>query len=86
MELHVSVDEADVGSVQVGQEASFTVDAYPNRRFSAHITQVHFASSNTKSSRVVERLQSGERDVHRRCDLRDRARSGQSASCCCVRA
>jgi HlyD family secretion protein len=50
MELHVSVDEADVGSVEVGQEATFTVDAYPSRRFSAHITQVHFASSNTKSS------------------------------------
>ncbi|MBM0104215.1 efflux RND transporter periplasmic adaptor subunit [Steroidobacter sp. S1-65] len=50
MELHVSVDEADVGAVEVGQEASFTVDAYPNRRFNAHITQVHFASSNTKSS------------------------------------
>jgi len=50
MELHVSVDEADVGSVAVGQEASFTVDAFPNRRFQAHITQVHFASSNTKAS------------------------------------
>lgn len=50
MELHVSVDEADVGSVALGQQASFTVDAYPNRRFSAHITKVHFASSNTKSS------------------------------------
>src|SRR5690606_31005581 len=50
MELHVSVDEADVGSVALGQQATFTVDAYPNRRFSAHITKVHFASSNTKSS------------------------------------
>jgi HlyD family secretion protein len=50
MELHVAVDEADVGAVQVGQEATFTVDAFPNRRFSARITQVHFASSNTKSS------------------------------------
>lgn len=50
MELHVSVDEADVGSVNLGQQATFTVDAYPNRRFSAHITKVHFASSNTKSS------------------------------------
>jgi HlyD family secretion protein len=50
MELHVSVDEADVGSVNMGQDASFTVDAFPNRRFSARITQVHFASSNTKSS------------------------------------
>jgi HlyD family secretion protein len=50
MELHVSVDEADVGSVQVGQTASFTVDAFPSRTFSAHITQVHFASNNTQKS------------------------------------
>jgi HlyD family secretion protein len=50
MELHVSVDEADVGSVQVGQKASFTVDAFPSRTFNAHITQVHFASNNTQKS------------------------------------
>lgn len=50
MELHVSVDEADVGSVKMGQEATFTVDAFPNRTFSAHITQVHYASSNTQKS------------------------------------
>lgn len=50
MELHVLVDEADVGTVEVGQEASFTVDAFPNRRFNARITRVAFASSNTKSS------------------------------------
>ncbi len=50
MELHVAVDEADVGSVEVGQKATFTVDAYPNRRFSAHITQVHLASNNTQKS------------------------------------
>jgi HlyD family secretion protein len=50
MELHVAVDEADVGSVQNGQQATFTVDAFPSRRFSAHITQVHFASSNTQKS------------------------------------
>lgn len=50
MELHVSVDEADVGAVEVGQNATFTVDAFPNRTFSARITQVHFASNNTSSS------------------------------------
>ena len=50
MELHVSVDEADVGSVQVGQKATFTVDAFPSRTFSALITQVHYASSNTQKS------------------------------------
>ncbi|HEU4602551.1 MAG TPA: efflux RND transporter periplasmic adaptor subunit [Steroidobacteraceae bacterium] len=50
MELHVAVDEADVGSVQEGQKATFTVDAFPNRSFTAHITQVHFASNNTQKS------------------------------------
>jgi HlyD family secretion protein len=50
MELHVSVDEADVGAVAVGQEASFSVDAFPNRSFQARITQVHFASNNTQKS------------------------------------
>lgn len=50
MELHVAVDEADVGAVRSGQQATFTVDAFPNRRFSARITQVHFASNNTQES------------------------------------
>lgn len=50
MELHVAVDEADVGAVEVGQDATFTVDAFPNRHFSAKITQVHFASNNTQQS------------------------------------
>ncbi|MBN1842668.1 MAG: efflux RND transporter periplasmic adaptor subunit [Deltaproteobacteria bacterium] len=44
MELHVGVDEADVGQVKEGQEATFTVDAYPDRNFPALITQVRFGS------------------------------------------
>ncbi len=43
MELKVAVDEADVGQVAAGQTATFTVDAYPDRRFPATITQVRFA-------------------------------------------
>lgn len=43
MELNVAVDEADVGQVTAGLEAEFTVDAYPNRRFPATITQVRFS-------------------------------------------
>jgi len=43
MELHVAVDEADVGKITERQEAVFTVDAYPERSFPAHITQVRFA-------------------------------------------
>ncbi len=44
MELQVDVDEADVGQVKAGQEATFTVDAYPNRAFPARITAVYFGS------------------------------------------
>ncbi len=43
MELHVAVDEADVGSINEGQAAQFTVDAWPERSFAARITQVRFA-------------------------------------------
>ncbi|MBI5557625.1 MAG: efflux RND transporter periplasmic adaptor subunit [Deltaproteobacteria bacterium] len=44
MELQVDVDEADVGQVREGQQASFTVDAYPDRIFPARITQVRYGA------------------------------------------
>ncbi|AOW11956.1 efflux transporter periplasmic adaptor subunit [Hydrogenophaga crassostreae] len=49
LELSASVDEADVGSVQVGQKASFTVSAYPSRKFPAAITRVAFGSTTTNN-------------------------------------
>ncbi|MBU0966688.1 MAG: efflux RND transporter periplasmic adaptor subunit [Proteobacteria bacterium] len=47
MELHVDVDEADVGQVKEGQQATFTVDAYPDRIFPAHITQVRYGAQTS---------------------------------------
>jgi len=47
MDLHVNVDEADVGKVQEGQEATFSVAAYPNRTFAARIIQARYGSSTT---------------------------------------
>jgi HlyD family secretion protein len=47
MQLRVSVDEADVGQVRPGQKATFTVDAYPGRRFPATLERVDLASSST---------------------------------------
>jgi HlyD family secretion protein len=44
MELHVSVDEADVGQVKEGQSASFTVDAWPDRAFDAKVQQVRYGA------------------------------------------
>jgi len=47
MRLQVNVDEADVGMVEVGQEASFTVSAHPARRYPAKITRVAYGSTTT---------------------------------------
>lgn len=44
MELEVDVDEADVSKVAVGQQASFTVDAWPGRTYQAVITRVSYGS------------------------------------------
>lgn len=43
MELHLDIDESDIGQVAEGQEASFNVGAYPDRRFAATITSVRHA-------------------------------------------
>ena len=47
MELRVDVDEADIGRVAVGNEARFTVDAFPGRTFPAVITTVRYAPETT---------------------------------------
>jgi HlyD family secretion protein len=49
LRLQVNVDEADVGSVEVGQKASFTVSAYPSRKYPATITRVAFGSTITEN-------------------------------------
>ncbi len=47
MELHVNVDEADIGKIREGQKATFNVSAYPNRSFDGRITQARYASTTT---------------------------------------
>lgn len=40
MQIDTSVVEADIGKVRVGQKATFTVDAYPNKKFTGKVIQV----------------------------------------------
>lgn len=47
LKLDVAVDEADVGSVKAGQKASFTVSAFPSRRYPAVIERVAYGSTTT---------------------------------------
>jgi HlyD family secretion protein len=42
MELHLDLDESDVGQVREGQQAEFRVDAYPGRAVEARIVSVRF--------------------------------------------
>jgi HlyD family secretion protein len=43
MQLQADVDEADIGRVNEGQRATFTVDAYPGRAFPASVRTVRYA-------------------------------------------
>lgn len=47
MELQVKVDEADVGNVKVGQQATFTVSAWPGRKFPAVIQRIGLGATTT---------------------------------------
>jgi HlyD family secretion protein len=47
MEIVLAIDEADIGQVKVGQEARFTVDAFPERKFQGRVTQLRLAATNT---------------------------------------
>ncbi|MDE6782210.1 MAG: efflux RND transporter periplasmic adaptor subunit [Paramuribaculum sp.] len=51
MQVVANVDEADIGQVKVGQEATFSVDAYPELTFHGEVTQVRL--SPTTESNVV---------------------------------
>ncbi len=56
MELHVDVDEADVGKVMAKQNASFVVDAYPDIKFPAQVTMVRFAPKTVEGVVTYETL------------------------------
>jgi len=62
MELHVDVDEADVGRVREGQSATFTVDAYPNRTYRARIAQVRYGSKTVSGVVTYETVLSLDND------------------------
>ncbi len=52
MRLDVKVDEADIGEVRAGQQATFSVDAYPGVAFPATIERVDVGSDSDSSSIV----------------------------------
>ena len=47
MQLEANIDEADIGTVKVGQKATFTVDAFSGRSFPARIETIEFSPQTT---------------------------------------
>ncbi len=49
MQLSIDIDEADMGTVKEGQKATFTVDAFPNRKFDARLVTLYNSSKTTNN-------------------------------------
>lgn len=64
MKLKVAVAEADIGRVAPQQEAHFTVDAWPERSYSAKVTRVSYGSAITDNVVTYEtELEVGNADL-----------------------
>jgi HlyD family secretion protein len=49
MQVEAAIDEADVGRLRVGQQATFTVDAFPRRSFNGEIRQIRKSPVNVQN-------------------------------------
>ena len=49
IQVWLSVNEADIGSISRGQPVTFTVDAYPGRVFHGHVDQVRLNATMTQN-------------------------------------
>lgn len=49
MQIQCDVDETDMGDVKEGQEASFTVQAFPNEVFTGKIIQVRYGAATVQN-------------------------------------
>ena len=49
MQVDTNVSEADIGRIEVGQEATFTVDAYPDRTFRGKVSEIRNAPTTIQN-------------------------------------
>ena len=49
MQVVANIDEADIGQVKEGQSVQFTVDAYPNDKFTGVVRQVRLEPTTTSN-------------------------------------
>jgi HlyD family secretion protein len=49
MQVEANIDEADIGQVRDGQVVEFTVDAFPDMKFTGEVTQIRLVSTTTSN-------------------------------------
>jgi HlyD family secretion protein len=49
MQVDTSIDESEIGRVQIGQKATFTVDAFPGRTFEGTVRQIRKAAQTVSN-------------------------------------
>ncbi len=49
MQVEASIDEADIGNIEIGQEVTFSVDAHPNREFKGTVIQIRLAPQTVQN-------------------------------------
>jgi len=62
LKLTVDIDEADIGEVTVGQDATFTVDAYPSQVFKAKVVELRNAARTIQNVVTYQGVLSVEND------------------------
>ncbi len=64
MQLVIDVDEADIGQVRAGQDATFLVDAWPDKTFPAKVTQVRYGAKTMQGVVTYEAVLSIDNAAH----------------------
>ncbi|HYF61028.1 MAG TPA: efflux RND transporter periplasmic adaptor subunit, partial [Burkholderiaceae bacterium] len=64
MQVEVSIDEAEVARLRIGQRTTFTVDAFPGRTFEGAVRQVRKASKNEQNVITYTAVVSADNDAN----------------------
>jgi HlyD family secretion protein len=84
LKVQAAIDEADIGQVQVGQKALFTVDSYPDRQFRGQVTEVQLnpvTNNNVVTYNVIMQVDNEPRVLDASIESRTgRHRNGQEVS------
>lgn len=56
LEVHVDVDEVDIGKIKVGQKATISVDAFPDKRFKGVVKEIASMTSSRREIGIAYRV------------------------------